>query len=336
MDASAAGLGAILYQNQAGKNRVIAYASRTLKPSEKNYHSTKLEFLAMKWAIIEQFKNDLSYADQFKVYTDNNPLLFVMGLSKPNATIQRWVSEVAEYNFTIHYRPGSINRDADCLSRLPLDVEIYMPLCQETTNLDAFQTLVASAQASTGSITAGLNHVHPHIEVTEINSASLPEYEPLLNLKEDQAEDEYIKPIIEIMNGGSKQFLSMPSLSKRLLREKRKLYLDDKGILRRKTKEFDQIVLPLKHRQMIFQTLHTDMGHLGSERVLKLARQRAYWPKMQSDIEEFTQKRCRCLAQRKARQQAVAPLVSIPSSSPMELVAIDFLHLEKVAPNTYA
>ena len=90
-DASAAGLGCILYQHQEEKYRVIAYGSRTLKPSEKNYHSTKLEFLAMKWAITDHLRNYLSYADGFGVYTDNNPLLFIMGLNKPNATIQRWV-----------------------------------------------------------------------------------------------------------------------------------------------------------------------------------------------------------------------------------------------------
>ena len=50
---------------------------------------------------------------------------------------------------------------------------------------------------------------------------------------------------------------------------------------------------------------------------------------MQADVEEYTQKRCRCLIQKRSRQQPVAPLKSIHSSAPMELVAIDFLHLEK-------
>ena len=79
---------AILYQKHGEQNRAVAYASRTLKPSERNYHSSKLEFLAMKWAVTEKFRQYLAYADEFKVYTDNNPLLFVMGLNKTNATIQ--------------------------------------------------------------------------------------------------------------------------------------------------------------------------------------------------------------------------------------------------------
>ena len=60
-DASCEGLGAVLYQRQQGKMRVISYGSRTLSPAEKNYHyhSGKLEFLALKWAITESFGTNL-------------------------------------------------------------------------------------------------------------------------------------------------------------------------------------------------------------------------------------------------------------------------------------
>ena len=54
-DASKGGLGAVLYQNQDGVMRVIAYASRALSPAEKKYHlhAGKLEFLALKWAVTD-------------------------------------------------------------------------------------------------------------------------------------------------------------------------------------------------------------------------------------------------------------------------------------------
>ena len=63
-DASLDGLGAVLYQFQDGKERVIAYASRSLKPSEKNYPAHKLEFLALKWAVSEKF-HDYLYGGTF-------------------------------------------------------------------------------------------------------------------------------------------------------------------------------------------------------------------------------------------------------------------------------
>ena len=75
-DASQLGLGAVLYQRQDGVMRVISYASRTLTPAEKRYnlHSGKLEFLALKWAICDEFRDLLYYAPSFTTYTANNPL----------------------------------------------------------------------------------------------------------------------------------------------------------------------------------------------------------------------------------------------------------------------
>lgn len=66
-----------------------------------------------------------STSASFVVYTDNNPLTYVFTTAKLNATGHRWVAELADYNFTIHYRPGKNNADADGLSWMPLDREDY-------------------------------------------------------------------------------------------------------------------------------------------------------------------------------------------------------------------
>ena len=132
VDASEKGLGAILFQDdEEGKPHVIAYASRTIVGPEKRYHSSKLEFLALKWAVTEAFHEYLYYAAPFTIFTDNNPLTYVMTTSKLNAVGQRWVNELSYYNFKIKYRPGVMNRDADCLSRAPIDIEKYRELCTE-------------------------------------------------------------------------------------------------------------------------------------------------------------------------------------------------------------
>ena len=322
-DASGHGLGAILYQKQKGVTRVIAYASRTLKPAEVNYTSAKLEFTAMRWAITDQFKDYLAYADHFAVFTDNNPLLYVMDQQKPaNTSTQRWVNELAEYNFSIHYRPGKINKDADCLSRLPLDIDTFRELCRETATLDTFQAMVASIAVDDASEDA--EAVSSDDEDDDYEEECLTE-----TMEADQMEDEYIGPVRRIIAGTGERPAELSKMSKVLLRSKNKLYLDHRGLLCRRSGALHQLVLPLKHRDMVYDALHTKMGHLGSERTFQLARQRVYWPGMEGDIEEFTRKRCRCLTQRKSRQQPVAPLVSIHSAAPMELVAIDFLHLEK-------
>ena len=181
VDASGLGLGAILFQEQEGMNRVIGYGSRTLKPCEKNYHSTKLELLAMKWAITEKFRDYLSYSDGFKVYSDNNPLLFLMSNKKPNSTIQRWVSELAEFKFTVHFRAGVINRDADCLSRLPLDIDQYVELCKEETSLDIFQVMLATVQ---------VNRVAEAVTIRpEEESGKSTEKGAAEEMRQDQSED---------------------------------------------------------------------------------------------------------------------------------------------------
>lgn len=118
-DASEKGLGAVLYQRQARKLRVIAYGSRTLTPEEKNYlecinfHSGKLEFLVLKWAICEKFQDYLFYAPHFTVYTDNNLLTYVMSTAKLNAVGHQWVGELADFRFEVNNRPGKVNVDAD-------------------------------------------------------------------------------------------------------------------------------------------------------------------------------------------------------------------------------
>ena len=100
-DASENGLSAILYQKQNNEMKVISYASRTLSPAEKNYHlhSGKLDFLALKWAVTEKFRDYLYYAEHFTVYSNNNPLSYLMTSSKLNATGMRWVSELANFKF---------------------------------------------------------------------------------------------------------------------------------------------------------------------------------------------------------------------------------------------
>ena len=77
MDASGKGLGAVLSQKQAdGCYYPIAYASRVMNETQQRYHSNKQEFLALKWAVTEQFHEYLSpygkNRNEFVVHTDNN------------------------------------------------------------------------------------------------------------------------------------------------------------------------------------------------------------------------------------------------------------------------
>jgi hypothetical protein len=118
VDASMQGLGAVLSQVQEGHRVVIAYASRGLKPHEKNmnnYSSMKLELLGMTWAIARKFK-DYLYGNRFVCFTDNNPLSHIM-TTKKSAVELNWLADLASFDFEIKYKPGRMNQPADALSR---------------------------------------------------------------------------------------------------------------------------------------------------------------------------------------------------------------------------
>ena len=98
--------------------RMLAFASHRMTKSEQRYPAHKVEFLAMKWAVCTKF-SDYLYGRPFLVYTDNNPLTYVLTTARLDATSQRWVADLAKYNFGIFYKAGTANADADGLSRRP-------------------------------------------------------------------------------------------------------------------------------------------------------------------------------------------------------------------------
>ena len=100
-------------------------------------------------------------------------------------------------------------------------------------------------------------------------------------------------------------------------------------LLKRNSGIISQIVLPRKYHRLVTTELHEDMGHLGTERVLELARQRFFWSCMQADIEYFIQNLCSCVKQRRPTAPTRAPLQPIITTSPFEMISIDFLHLER-------
>ena len=100
-DTSKDGLGAVLSQKQTnGQYHPVAYGSRALMPHQKNYHLTKLEFLAPKWVVTEYFKEYLPY-QPLLVKTDNNPLTYIMMTPNLDATSHQWVGALVQFNFRV-------------------------------------------------------------------------------------------------------------------------------------------------------------------------------------------------------------------------------------------
>ena len=334
-DASCTGLGAILYQNQDGVDRVVSYASRSLKPSEKNYPAHKLEFLALKWAVTEKF-HDYLYGAEFEVVTDNNPLTYVFTTAKLDATGQRWLAELSNYNCSISYLSGKQNADADGLSR------VHGP---ETVSTIFPEVLKAAVQANCMS-----QAEHPYIHTLcakqscqiELNISQTTEvsedvHDGTALSKSDwriaQSNDKNLQFVIDCIIEGHQ-----PSASEALYKHGDKRFVNDwekynlkNGIVYKTGKigeeTINRLCLPSSLQHDIFMAYHNNLGHQGKERTLSLLKRRFYWPGMDRDVQNMIRQCGRCI-RRKTAVKKKAELVNITTSSPMELVCIDFLSLE--------
>ena len=328
-DASNQGLGSVLYQTQDGVDRVVSYASRTLSEAEKNYHfhSGKLEFLGLKWAVTERFADYLRYHHQpFVVYTDNNPLTYVLTSAKLNAIGMRWVNELADFNFTIKYRPGKENVDADYLSRRPMDISELKRGCSESVDPRCMDAVVS-----------GLRHKGSVVSAVSASNLVLKPDEKVISvskeeLAEKQKHDDIIGPVYRAVLIGCrpkrKEWAELSQESRLLMRNFGKLRLRD-GVLLRYTTKFSQIVLPKEMYQLVYTELHEKMAHLGVEKVVNLAQQRFYWPRMASDIKDYIQKKCRCIVNKKPNSHERAPLVPIQAMYPFQMVSLDYMKLDQ-------
>ncbi|KAG2872189.1 hypothetical protein PC114_g26516 [Phytophthora cactorum] len=118
-DASDFAIGCALMQfDDEGRERVVSYQSRQLKPAERNYPVHDKELLAMRYALIK-FRVYILGEQTFAVYTDHASLWTATNSAHLSQRMARWLSLFSEYNFVVHYKPGKSNILADALSRRP-------------------------------------------------------------------------------------------------------------------------------------------------------------------------------------------------------------------------
>ncbi|KAG8485970.1 hypothetical protein CXB51_019321 [Gossypium anomalum] len=110
-DASLNGLGCVLMQ----EGKVVAYASRQLKPHERNYPTHDLELAAVVFAL--KIWRHYLYGEKCRVYTDHKSLKYLMSQKDLNLRQRRWLELLKDYELVIDYHPGKANVVADALSR---------------------------------------------------------------------------------------------------------------------------------------------------------------------------------------------------------------------------
>ena len=92
--------------------------------------------------------------------------------------------------------------------------------------------------------------------------------------------------------------------------------------------ELTQLLLPATLREKVITSLHDDTGHQGLERSLQMIRERCYWPKMYSDIENWIKKCERFTLAKMPNPRVRPPMGSLLATKPLEILAMDFTVLE--------
>ena len=271
-DASKKGLGAVLSQKQGdGCYHPVTFSSHSLTQSEKNYHSSKVEFLALKWSITEHFKEYLTYSP-FVVQTDNNPLTYMLMMPNLDATGHRWVSALASFQFELEYQKGTDNGAADGLSRVPIshswetvgaadrsEVRVREELLEEHEHLSlearvqavklAPMHTVDWAEAQKADATLAACRKWLHLR----RDTPLPKWDALLKkCLGMEAETEHGKMLFCICNS--------------LILNKGLMYVSmtPKG----ETEGILTFVVPVDQCHMALNGVHHDVGHQGQQRLL--------------------------------------------------------------------
>ena len=323
IDASYSGLGAVLSQETENGVRPVAYASRGLRPTERNmsnYSSMKLEFLALKWAMSEKFR-DYLLGHKCVVFTDNNPLSHLRS-AKLGATEQRWASQLAIFDFEIKYRSGRSNKNADALSRKP---EVVSSATEQLAPGTAVPKVLQEASGPVSGVTLTQSIVSVLPGHSTVDIGSLQEADPLLK---------------EVLSFWKRQI--QPSAAERrqlsravmaVLRQWDRL-VEHEGVLHRRIfhpdggEEIFQLLLPAILKEETLTQLHQQHGHQGVERTTELVRRRCYWPGMSSDIKRWVQECERCQVAKDSGSTPHSFMGHLLASRPNEIVAVDFTLLE--------
>ena len=249
-DASDCGIGAVLSQIQEGHERVVAYASRALSKSERNYSITRRELLAV-ITFVSHFCQYL-LGNTFTLRTDHNSLKWLNSFKEPEGQVARWLEKLAEFSFKIEHHPGRKHSNADSLSRVLPAFSAQFP--SELLQFSASELRELQLQDNT---------IAPVLEAKESNSKPDGDSISLETRRLFQMWDQLV-----IENGILIRLFIHPSEGKPTTK---------------------QMVTPKCLHQSILESLHAGIvgGHLGQAKTLNKLKMRFYWPGHYRDVDEW-------------------------------------------------
>ena len=278
-DASSYGVGAVLMQKQSDHQwKPVAYASRSLTPTEEKYAQIEKEALGITWAC-ERFSEYL-VGMQFRVETDHKPLVPLLGaknLEELPARIQRFKMRLMRFTFTISHTPGKDLTIADTLSRAPTHSASVADeqFCQDT---EMFVNTITT------------------------NLPATPQY--LIKIARWQDEDETCSQVKQFCQKGWPKQQRVPDSLKGYHSVSAELSVYNDLLMRG-----SRIVIPPTLRQDMLERLHE--GHQGITKCRLRAKQSMWWPGLSKQLETLVSN---CPVCCRSRVQHAEPLM--PSKFP--------------------
>ena len=337
VDASREGLGAFLEQEYESKKwRPLAFASRKTSDQEKKYPTHKLEFLALKWAVVDKFKEYLCN-QSFEVYTDNNPLTYIHTNEKLDATAQRWVANLADFKFSIKFKPGVNNYVADALSRKydgDKDDANKWRAWEETVSNEfkhkeaiAVTTRARREAKPDSTVESADEGMTDEASESEIGPGSLDDRIPKYDWRNLQEQDVQIQTVLrELLSGG--EITKAQQRAQKLFKCWKRLEVHNGLLYYVKDDGGKVLVIPTKF-QYELTVKHHDFGHFGRQRTEKQIRERYFWTGIRNTVGEVCRRCERCQKRKGGVTGNKSPLSHMKKvTRPMQRISMDFLSVD--------
>jgi len=331
-DASEKTLGCVLSQVQDGVERVIAYASRSLDPRERNYCCSRRELLAVVH-FLKYFRKYL-LGKKFRVRTDHSALTWLRKTPEPIGQQARWCEQLEEYEFTIEHRPGVKHGNADVLSRRPCSIKTCV--CKSPQSrlfgepADTFRTAALTVLDNVSAEDGACTRMDGPSATSALQD-DLWERDALKKAQDADLDISYIyKKILAEEGKPTWNEMSAQSHNAKVLWSFWPRLTVRGGILFRRFYREDgseshlQVVLPRIFREHFLQLTHGGVvGHLGYAKSAAAVQARAYWPTWSSDLALFI-RRCKpCAQYHRGAPPRHAELQTPCSGEPWERVSLD-------------